>query len=168
MNEETTLPQHDPLADVPGAVDTKHEEEGEWFEHADPDSLDDPGPNQIEDLYSKLLDENGNGLRRVHVRSSYTKDFERVERQIHQRAAKLGKKKRDEFIARERRKAMGRKCIVAWEFTDKHGNEVPLTAQTAEAIMTEPKFRHHRNFIVIAIGKLTGDIEDAAEEDRGN
>lgn len=158
----------DLLGEVPGEVDTKFEDEGTWYEHADPESIEDPGPNQIPDLYHKLVDGNGNGLRRVHVRSRYTKDFEKAERLIHRRAAKIKRSQRDEFIEKSRRKAMAQHCIVDWEFTDKQGSPIPCTSETAEAVMTDPSLRHHQTFVLLAIGKLTGDVDEGAEEDQGN
>lgn len=168
MSDEERASSADLLGEVPGAVDTKFEDEGAWYEHADPHSIDDPAPNQIPNLYHKLVDANGNGLRRVHVRSRYTKDFERAERKIHRRAAQMKPSHRDEFIEMARRKAMGRHCIVNWDFTDKSGAEIPCNAQTAEAVMTSPKLRNHYVFAMLAIGKLTGDVDEGAEEDRGN
>lgn len=168
MSESDELQQRDPLADIHGAVDLKYEEEGDWFEHADPEGLRPTGPNQIEDFYDRLVDRNGNGLRRVKVRSRYLAEVREAERRIDRLAARKPKAKRDEYTEIAKAAVLGRHCVLDWDFTDRQGNSIPCEPEIVERIMREEQYRYHRLFLVLAVGKLTTDIGEVVEEDRGN
>ena len=74
-----------PTPDIIGVVDTKREEEGEWFTHPDEHSV--AGPTHVDGFRDILLDANGNGLRGVHVRSRFTSDYRKAEQKLQARAA---------------------------------------------------------------------------------
>lgn len=161
---ETASP--DPLSEIVGRVDLKHEEQGEWFGHVPEDGK--IGPNQIEGYLAKLVDENGNGLARVQVRSRFTKAYTKAEEAKSLQAVRLQGKKRAAFQRRMVAELTARHCVADWEFTDRNGHEIPFSSELCERLLVEPEFRHHREFIHIAIGTLQGDIEQIHEEDQGN
>ena len=156
-----------PVFDIPGVVDTKHEDEGDWFEHPTADTVE-LAPNQIDNFAAVLLDENGNGLRRVKVRSMFTSDFERGERAMLTRAARMSQKKRAAFEKDARFRLMAKHCVSDWEFTQRDGSPIPCTPENVETFMVAPEYRNYRGFIMAAVMKLQGDYQEASEEDRGN
>lgn len=161
--------RHDPLGDVQGVVDTKYEAEGDWFEHTpDPRSEEPERPNQIDGFRNLLLDADGNGLRRVKVRGRETPDYEAASAKLQTRLLRMNGAARAEFSRTQQRRLDAKHCLLDWEFTNRAGEPIPFSPELAERVMLERRFRHHRNFVQIAIATLQGDIEQVAEEDRGN
>lgn len=159
----------DPLADVFGMVDTELEENGEWFGHPPIDS-ETVGPNEIEGSRASLLDGNGNGLRRVFVHSTYIKAFQDDQAAAHKRALNGFRpgKERDKFLEEMRVKLIAKHCVTDWDFTNRAGEQIPITPQLVARIFTDQKFRHHRAFIQAAIFTHQGELQRAVEEDSGN
>ncbi len=166
---EDGVSEVDALGDIPGLVDTKHEEEGEWFEHApDPDSEEPTRPNQIDGFRHLLMDANGNGLRRILVRSRYTKAYQREEASVQARAVRMSPEKRQKFVRREVASLTAKHCIGDWDFTDRQGVQIPCSREMAERVMSDGRLRHHASFATLAVAMLQGDIERVVEADRGN
>ena len=165
----------DPLAGVIGQVDVKLEEEGDWFFHApeivegDDDDIEKPirqlKPNEIEGFRHLLLDANGNGLRSVKVRGRFTSDYEKAEDKLSEKVIGLKRSKRMAFNRKAVKKLTADHCIVEWDFTNVDGVQIPCTPAIRNRIMNEKKFRHHRHFINLAVGKLQKELDDIIEED---
>lgn len=163
MSDDVQLPQ------LPGEIDEKYEADGAWFGHSPhPDSDQPIQHNQIDGYRHLLLDENGNGLQEVKVCGRSTKQYEKEAARIRNRSYRMPQQDRDTFRERQGRVLDAKLCVLDWKCTDVNGNPVPCTQEMAHAFLTLPRFRHHRDFIQIAIGTLQGDIASAAEEDRGN
>lgn len=157
----------DPLADVVGAVDVKLEEEGEWFKHADL-SRAETAPDEIDGFRHLLLDAEGNGLRRVKVRSKHSKAFKADARNVQLRSMRMPQKQRGEFEDNATNELIAKHCLMDWDFTNRLGQPVPFDQALAERVMREEKFRHHRNFIAMALAAHEGVIARTLQDDSGN
>lgn len=154
------------LRNVAGRVDLKREDEGEWFEPIPDDGK--MGPNQVEVLRSLLVDADGNGLKRVKVRGRSTKDYEQAERDINRQLIRLSSKKRADMQRGVLDGLTADHCVMDWEFTDRHGNEIPCSKETIRAVLEDRELRNHRALIYLAIQALEEDASAVAEEDLGN
>lgn len=159
------IKKEDPVVipNVPGLVDAKFEEEGQWYGHAPEEG--DAGEFEIEGFAHNLLDEKGNGLKRIKVTSRYTNAYEHAE---DRRQGKLLQTKKNKRIRMNRiitEELTGKICIQDWEWTDVDGNEVPFSRGLAVAMMTRKELRHHKLFAHASVMKLQGEIDDAVEED---
>jgi len=153
--------------DVPGLVDTKLEADGERYEHAPEGKI--PGPNQIPGYRDQLIDENGNGLKSVLVRSRFTKDYERAEK----RATAAGlyitsEEKRVERNIDTTRALTAKFCVVDWEFTQRDGSAIECTLENREYVLSEPAFRRYADFIYDAVRRLQNKTAERVEADQGN
>jgi hypothetical protein len=157
--EETPLV----LPNVPGLVDVKLEEEGVWFSHAPEEG--EPGEYEIEGFQHNLLDEKGNGLKRLQVTSRHTKAYENAEDRRQTRLIRTKKNKRIRMNRIVTEELTGQICIKNWEWTDTEGNDIPFDRRLAVAMMTRPEMRHHKLFAHSCVMKLQGEMDDVAEED---
>lgn len=153
--------------DIAGEVDLKLEEEGAWFEHT-PDDVIDPEPHQIDGFKHLLVDANGTGLHRVKVCSTFVSSYQNALRDANQRLLRFRGAKRRELEEKARMELIGKHCLLDWELTDREGNAVPLTKELSQLIMTEPKYRNHRNFIVVCVASVQEEQGDTIQDDAGN
>lgn len=158
--------ERDPLSGLIGTIDTKYEEDGAWFEHAPEEG--EAGPNQIDGYRHKLLDANGNGLRRVQVVSRHLKEFQKEDDDLDRRLLRLPEKKRASKKRENNNRLAGKHALRGWDLTNRQGEAVPFDRALAVRLMTEPQYRNHRAFVYEAIVRVEGEINDAAEEDEKN
>ena len=156
----------DPLANVAGKIDTKREEEGDWFTHPPENGI--AGPNHVDGHRHLIMDAAGNGMRAVLVRSRFTDEYRRAEEKYQNRAIRISQGKRIAFTRQATIDLTVRCCLVDWDFTSRGGDPIPFDRELAHRLMTEPDFRHHADFIALAVAKLQGDLEETLEDDEGN
>ncbi len=145
------------LLNVPGVVDTKLEEAGDWFDHERV-----PGSEHL------LLDDNGNGLKAVKVCSRFTSSYREAERKAEEKILRRPRSKRSLYRTESIMELTGRHCVLDWDFTDRDGNAIPFSTETAVNLMTDSSYRHYKDFILMAVATLQGEVEEIKEEDEGN
>ena len=151
--------------DVPGLIDVKYEEDGDWFEHAFP--TDKPSRNKLVG-FRKLLDEDGNGLKRVKVRSSHSKPYTDAIDRITRQMMKMTKAEAAEYEPIANRRAFCEHLLMDWDFVQRDGQVIESTMENKMAVMEDNRYRDYQRFIRAAVLVIQGDYDQSIEDDEGN